>query len=460
MGNVIMVYGFSNADSYPSLAVSEQATTDGLNTMEQPLILLAGTQLANDANRYGDYFSAALDPFNPTNVYVAGEIMDGNSCNLGGSSVNCWSTYIAEIPQNSYFTSNAAVPTILAGQTGAGTASASSYYGFAAPISWASQVSISITANDIDDNNYRAFGLLWDTPLNYPDFWNSQPNSVIGDGGPGTFTYSSSQPQTFPTSCPGCTHYLDFGVSAWTGEWHVQISLNGLQMSDIDTDVNHHVRIYFYVGSVTVTSGPSGYVSPPNCAASPWYTSLRAGGVASVNLNCSTSTSTTPGTYTFNVASSGEWELTQISIPVTVTNNALTNPGFETGSFTSWSASSGACIRTDSPSVHSGSYAAAPCYNPNTLIYAAFTLQQNFSPIAGSSITSISLWQRYGTSADSIRVLYTDGTYTQTTLGSVGGTYTLVNVPFTSTKTVNGIEVIRSSGQGTVLNLDDFAVTT
>jgi hypothetical protein len=179
-----------------------------------------------------------------------------------------------------------------------------------------------------------------------------------------------------------------------------------------------------------------------------------------VNLNCSTSTSTTPGTYTFNAASSGEWELTQISIPVTVTNNALTNPGFETGSFTGWSASSGTCIRTDSPSVHSGSYAAAPCYNPNTFIYAAFTLQQNFSPIAGSSITSITLWQRYGTSADSIRVLYTDGTYTQTTLGSVGGTYTLVNVPFTSTKTINGIEVIRSSGQYTVLNLDDFAVTT
>src|SRR5207244_4620929 len=37
MGNMVMVYGYSNQDDYPSIAVSEQATTDGLNWMEQPL---------------------------------------------------------------------------------------------------------------------------------------------------------------------------------------------------------------------------------------------------------------------------------------------------------------------------------------------------------------------------------------------------------------------------------------
>jgi Putative Ig domain len=186
------------------------------------------------------------------------------------------------------------------------------------------------------------------------------------------------------------------------------------------------------------------------------------GGVYTFNFQISAPS--TPGTYNFQMRMVEEWIewFGDYSPSVTVTvgspTNRLTNPGFETGSFSSWSASSGACIRADAPSVHSGSYSAAPCYDPNTFIYAAFTLQQNITPVAGSQIGTISLWFRYGTSADSVRVLYTDGTYTTTNFPSSSGSFALLNCAWDTTKTVSGIEVVRSSGQGTVLNVDDFTI--
>src|SRR6266568_6703019 len=113
----------------------------------------------------------------------------------------------------------------------------------------------------------------------------------------------------------------------------------------------------------------------------------------------------TAGTYNFQtrmVEESIEWfgdYSPSVAVTVGSPSNRLTNPGFETGDFTGWS-QTGMIIRADSGSMHSGLYAAAPAYDPNTFIYSAFTLQQNLgTPVAGSSITQISLWYRWGTSA-------------------------------------------------------------
>jgi hypothetical protein len=137
--------------------------------------------------------------------------------------------------------------------------------------------------------------------------------------------------------------------------------------------------------------------------------------------------------------------------------NLLSNPGFETGNFNGWS-QTGMIIRADAGSMHSGLYGAAPAYDRSTQYYSAFTLQQNLpSAMAGSSIARIQLWYRWGTTADSVQVLYTDGSYTQTNLPYVGS-WTLVNAAFDSTKTVSGIKVVRTSSQGNNINLDDFVI--
>jgi len=162
---------------------------------------------------------------------------------------------------------------------------------------------------------------------------------------------------------------------------------------------------------------------------------------------------------TDNAGNIGPWSTTfSFTVAGTVSGNLLVNPGFETGDFTGWT-QTGMIIRGDAGSMHSGLYGAAPAYNPTTQIYSAFTLQQNLAtPVSGSSISTISLWYRWGTSADSVRVLYTDGTYTQTNLPFVGS-WTQVNAGFLSSKTISGIQVVRTSGQTTNLNLDDFALS-
>ena len=191
----------------------------------------------------------------------------------------------------------------------------------------------------------------------------------------------------------------------------------------------------------------------------PTTVSLTSGGTATSTLTITATGTQISGTYTVTVTgSSGTLShQTTISISYTVGGNLLSNPGFETGSFAGWS-QTGMIIRGDDSSMHSGLYGAAPAYDGGTQIYSAFTLQQNLpSPVAGSSITKIQLWYRWGTSADSVQVLYTDGTYTQTNLPFVGS-WTLVNAAFDSTKTISGIKVVRTSGQTINLNLDDFVL--
>lgn len=93
-------------------------------------------------------------------------------------------------------------------------------------------------------------------------------------------------------------------------------------------------------------------------------------------------------------------------------DNAVSNPGFETGNFNAWT-QTGMIIRADY--IHSGLYSGAPSYNPSTQIYSAFTLQQNFpTSIAGNRITAIQFWYRDGDpyGSDMAQVLYTDATYT------------------------------------------------
>ena len=211
-----------------------------------------------------------------------------------------------------------------------------------------------------------------------------------------------------------------------------------------------------FSGNVALSANaPAGFTATLN----PTTVSLTSGGTATSTLTITATGTQISGTYTVTVTgSSGTLShQTAVSVSYTVGGNLLSNPGFETGSFASWS-QTGMIIRGDAGSMHSGLYGAAPAYNPSTQIYSAFTLQQNLpSAVAGSSITKIQLWYRWGTSADSVQVLYTDGTYTQTNLPFVGS-WTLVNAAFDSTKAISGIKVVRTSGQTINLNLDDFVL--
>jgi len=72
LGGLGVVFGFSNAATFPSIAVTGRKVTDPLNTVENPVPIKVGTDF-NPTDRYGDYFGASVDPTFPNKIWVAGQ---------------------------------------------------------------------------------------------------------------------------------------------------------------------------------------------------------------------------------------------------------------------------------------------------------------------------------------------------------------------------------------------------
>ena len=87
--------------------------------------------------------------------------------------------------------------------------------------------------------------------------------------------------------------------------------------------------------------------------------------------------------------------------PVPATSNVLQNPGFETGSLPPWVSNAWTVTNTDQ---HSGTYSAWDVGNNN--------VEQDFTPIDVSQITSVSVWEKQdsGTAFAAVDLIYAGGT--------------------------------------------------
>ena len=102
-GSLFIVYGLSSGTDYPAVDVTEQASSDGRNSVEPPALLQQGngavSVLAGCLNihgcRYGDYFGASIDPSDPTKVWVAGEYGSGTTDFAGLGKT--WATKIGSL---------------------------------------------------------------------------------------------------------------------------------------------------------------------------------------------------------------------------------------------------------------------------------------------------------------------------------------------------------------------------
>ena len=89
-GSLDVISGYSTPISYPSLFVTGQSTFGAPNTYQSSKAIAFGST-PNTDGRYGDYFSAVIDPSNSTKSWVAGEYM-----HLPPSfGFSTWSTFIA-----------------------------------------------------------------------------------------------------------------------------------------------------------------------------------------------------------------------------------------------------------------------------------------------------------------------------------------------------------------------------
>jgi hypothetical protein len=94
--NIGIIFGYSSPDTYPSLLVGSDLVKNNnsiFNSLEYFQFLKNGT--ANSlSTRYGDYFSASVDPSEPNSIWVAGQYYYYYS---QSSSALLWSTYIGKI---------------------------------------------------------------------------------------------------------------------------------------------------------------------------------------------------------------------------------------------------------------------------------------------------------------------------------------------------------------------------
>jgi hypothetical protein len=93
--NVGIIFGYSSSDTYPSLLVGAGSAKNNIfNSLKYFQFLKNGTTNAL-STRYGDYFSAAVDPSEPKSIWVVGQYYNYSS------SVLLWSTYIGKIKTGS-----------------------------------------------------------------------------------------------------------------------------------------------------------------------------------------------------------------------------------------------------------------------------------------------------------------------------------------------------------------------
>ena len=85
---IVVDYGRSSSEIYPELDATAAGKGGGF---AKPVVVQSG-DAANETTRYGDYFSVAIDPDNPSNAWVAGEVGGHNA-----NGANGWGTAVGEV---------------------------------------------------------------------------------------------------------------------------------------------------------------------------------------------------------------------------------------------------------------------------------------------------------------------------------------------------------------------------
>jgi hypothetical protein len=151
-GNLGLIAGYSNGQTYPSLTVTGQAYNAPVNTLAPPVTLKAGSAPdTTNPPRYGDYFGAGLDPSDPTILWVVGEYHNsvlGTCESFHRGSGNCWSTFIGSIKIGDFgLSASPSTITVAKGSSGNSTITVTSKSGFSGAVSLSASAPTGITTS-------------------------------------------------------------------------------------------------------------------------------------------------------------------------------------------------------------------------------------------------------------------------------------------------------------------------
>jgi len=171
----------------------------------------------------------------------------------------------------------------------------------------------------------------------------------------------------------GTTTSPDFGISA--SPTSVSVAQGGNGTSTITTSVSGGFNSSISLSASGAPAGTTVSFSPA---------SIAAPGSGSSTMTMAVGSGTAAGTYTITVTGTGgsTSHTATVSLTVTAPGGALTNGGFETGTFSGWTTAGSAAVNTAAH--HSGTYGAQLGVNTPTTDSTAvqtFTLPSNASTL-------------------------------------------------------------------------------
>jgi hypothetical protein len=89
-GNLVVVFNASSATEFAGVRATGRLTTDAPNTLVASILLRGGGGAQTSPNRMGDFYGAALDPADPSKVWVTAEY-------IGTTTAGDWGTVVSQL---------------------------------------------------------------------------------------------------------------------------------------------------------------------------------------------------------------------------------------------------------------------------------------------------------------------------------------------------------------------------
>src|SRR5207249_524522 len=313
-GDLELVFGYSSQTSfaccYPSIAVSAQGVSDPLGTFVPPQVIITGS--ANDTTqqhiccpsrpRYGDYFGAAVDPSDPTTVWVAGEYHNiaAGDCWSG----NCWSTYVSSIKFNGLsLKASPSYLTVATSSSVTSTVTLLSLGGFSGTVSLTSSItptgpttSVNPTSATVPAGGSASTALTITTSSSTPSgLYSATVTATIGSG-----SYNITIPVTVGP---------DFSIAANPDSLTVAPALSASSAVTLQS-------LNSFTGSISLTNSTPAAGPTPSLSAS--SVTLTPNGSGTSTLTISTTSLTPLGRYLVIVIASAGQLVHSVTLTVTI----------------------------------------------------------------------------------------------------------------------------------------------
>lgn len=304
-GSLDVIYGYSSANDYPSLAVTGQAIDDASGSLSPAVILKQGTAPeASGLVRYGDYFGAGVDPSSPGIVWVAGE--------YDSTSGGFWSTYLASIKTVAFSVSASPIyRNVAQGSSTTSTVTLNSLGGFSGTVTLAVSVAPSGPTASLSPSLLSlSSGGTTASTLNILTSSNTPPGAytIRVNATSGTLSYA-----TFVTVRVG----PDFSASTNQATLTFKV---GSRASSIVTITSQNG--FNGVVSLAASSNPLG----PGLSLSTSSVSISVNGTGTASLTVSDAAPAPAGTFTITVTGTSGGTSHSVSMAVNVMDFGISIP--------------------------------------------------------------------------------------------------------------------------------------